>query len=48
MSGNEKPLNMSIDSDPQQEEAAPPLMLVVRSFLRYDCLGAEWKSAMRL
>ena len=26
--------NMSIDADPQQQEAAPPLMLVVRSFLR--------------
>jgi hypothetical protein len=29
-----KPLNLSIDTDPQQQEAAPPLMLVVRSFLR--------------
>jgi hypothetical protein len=28
------PHNMSIDTDPQQQEAAPPLMLVVRSFLR--------------
>jgi hypothetical protein len=27
--------NLSIDADPQQQEAAPPLMLVVRSFLRY-------------
>jgi hypothetical protein len=26
---------MSIDADPQQQEAASPLMLVVRSFLRY-------------
>jgi hypothetical protein len=26
--------NLSIDTDPQQQEAAPPLMLVVRSFLR--------------
>jgi hypothetical protein len=26
--------NLSIDADPQQQEAAPPLMLVVRSFLR--------------
>jgi len=26
--------NMSIDTDPQQQEAASPLMLVVRSFLR--------------
>lgn len=26
--------NMSIDTDPQQQAAAPPLMLVVRSFLR--------------
>jgi len=26
--------NMSIDTDPHQQEAAPPLMLVVRSFLR--------------
>jgi hypothetical protein len=28
------PHNMSIDADPQQQEAASPLMLVVRSFLR--------------
>jgi hypothetical protein len=27
--------NISIDTDPQQQEAASPLMLVVRSFLRY-------------
>ena len=27
-------LNLSIDADPQQQAAAPPLMLVVRSFLR--------------
>ena len=27
--------NMSIDTDPQQQAAASPLMLVVRSFLRY-------------
>jgi len=27
--------NMSIDTDPQLQEAASPLMLVVRSFLRY-------------
>jgi hypothetical protein len=27
--------NMSIDTDPQQQAAAPPLVLVVRSFLRY-------------
>jgi hypothetical protein len=27
-------LNMSIDTDPQQQEAASPQMLVVRSFLR--------------
>ena len=27
--------NMSIDTDPQQQEAAPPLVLVVRSSLRY-------------
>jgi hypothetical protein len=26
--------NLSIDSDPQQQEAASPLVLVVRSFLR--------------
>jgi hypothetical protein len=26
--------NYSIDTDPQQQAAAPPLMLVVRSFLR--------------
>jgi hypothetical protein len=28
-------LNLSIDTDPQQQAAASPLMLVVRSFLRY-------------
>jgi hypothetical protein len=28
------PHNLSIDTDPQQQEAASPLMLVVRSFLR--------------
>ena len=28
-------LNMSIGADPQQQEAASPQMLVVRSFLRY-------------
>jgi hypothetical protein len=27
--------NLSIDTDPQQQEAASPQMLVVRSFLRY-------------
>ena len=27
--------NLSIDADPQQQEAASPLVLVVRSFLRY-------------
>jgi hypothetical protein len=27
--------NMAIDTDPQQQAAASPLMLVVRSFLRY-------------
>jgi hypothetical protein len=27
-------LNMSIDTDPQQQAAASPLVLVVRSFLR--------------
>jgi hypothetical protein len=27
-------LNMSIDTDPQQQEAASPRVLVVRSFLR--------------
>lgn len=26
--------NMSIDADPQRQEAASPLMLVARSFLR--------------
>jgi len=26
--------NLSIDTDPQQQEAASPQMLVVRSFLR--------------
>jgi hypothetical protein len=26
---------MSIDADPQQQEAASPQVLVVRSFLRY-------------
>ncbi|OGB22326.1 MAG: hypothetical protein A3I66_20605 [Burkholderiales bacterium RIFCSPLOWO2_02_FULL_57_36] len=28
------PSNLSIDTDPQQQEAASPLVLVVRSFLR--------------
>jgi hypothetical protein len=28
------PHNMSIDADPQQQEAASPRVLVVRSFLR--------------
>ena len=28
-------VNMSIDTDPQQREAAPPLVLVAGSFLRY-------------
>jgi hypothetical protein len=28
------PPNLSIDTDPQQQKAAAPLMLVVRSFLR--------------
>ena len=27
--------NLSIDADPQQQEATSPLVLVVRSFLRY-------------
>jgi len=27
--------NISIDTDPQQQEAASPHVLVVRSFLRY-------------
>jgi uncharacterized protein YecT (DUF1311 family) len=31
--------NLSIDTDPQQQEAASPLMLVVRSFLRYVSRG---------
>jgi len=30
-----EPANLSIDTDPQQQDAAPPLMLVARSFLRY-------------
>jgi len=29
------PHNISIDADPQQQEAASPQVLVVRSFLRY-------------
>ena len=29
------PSNWSIDADPQPQAAALPLMLVVRSFLRY-------------
>jgi hypothetical protein len=29
------PHNMSMDTDPQQQEAASPLVLVIRSFLRY-------------
>lgn len=28
------PSNLSIDTDPQQQEAASPRVLVVRSFLR--------------
>ena len=31
---SDMPLNMPIDTDPQQQEAASPLVLVVRSFLR--------------
>ena len=31
----EKRFNMSIDADPQQQEAASPQVLVVRSFLRW-------------
>jgi hypothetical protein len=30
----EQMANLSIDTDPQQQEAASPLVLVVRSFLR--------------
>lgn len=30
----EPPFNMSIDTDPQQQEAASPRVLVARSFLR--------------
>ena len=30
--------NYSIDTDPQQQEAASPLMLVVRSSSRYVCI----------
>ena len=30
--------NLSIDTDPQQQAAALPLVLVVRSFLRYASL----------
>jgi hypothetical protein len=30
----ELPSNLSIDTDPQQQEAAAPHVLVVRSFLR--------------
>jgi hypothetical protein len=30
--------NLSIDTDPQQQEAASPLVLVVRSFLRYTAM----------
>jgi hypothetical protein len=33
--------NMSIDTDPQQQEAASPLVLVVRSFLRYMALASH-------
>ena len=31
--------NKSIDADPQQQNAASPLMLVGRSFLRYPACG---------
>jgi hypothetical protein len=34
------PHNMSIDADPQQQEAASPQVLVVRSFLRYAACSA--------
>lgn len=30
--------NLSIDADPEQQEADSPLMLVVRSFLSYAAL----------
>ena len=33
--------NLSIDADPQQQEAASPRMLVVRSFLRYAALATS-------
>jgi len=33
--------NMSIDTDPQQQEAAPPLVLVVRSSSRYVSLNVR-------
>jgi len=33
--------NLSIDADPQQQEAASPLVLVVRSFLRYAAQPPE-------
>jgi hypothetical protein len=35
-------LNMSIDTDPQQQEAASPRVLVVRSFLRYAARRRVW------
>jgi hypothetical protein len=34
--------NLSIDTDPQQQAAASPLMLVVRSFLRYPAVWRQW------
>jgi hypothetical protein len=36
--------NISIDSDPQHQEAASPLLLVVRSFLRYPATKRRCKS----
>ena len=42
--------NLSIDTDPQQQKAASPLMLVVRSFLRYTHVSlstvAVWSDAL--
>jgi len=33
--------NLSIDADPQQQEAASPKRVVVRSFLRYVALASH-------
>jgi hypothetical protein len=38
--------NFSIDTDPQQQEAASPQMLVVRSSLRYSAGRSYWRAKL--